>query len=72
MEELTVKELYMHLHRLLKNLPELGDRKILISDDEEGNGFHGLYFGLSFDTQAFQDVLYDISEEELEQYVLLG
>ena len=24
-----------------------GKKKILISDDEEGNGYHGLYFGFS-------------------------
>lgn len=41
--QITVNELYaMCVSAIGKGY---GKRKIIISDDVEGNGFHGLYFG---------------------------
>lgn len=35
------------VHEATKALGTYGDRYVLISDDEEGNGFHECYFGIS-------------------------
>lgn len=53
-----------------------GDKKILISRDDEGNGYHNLYYQFTDDydeikeTQEFCDIG-DI-RDDLENYVLLG
>lgn len=68
--EITVKK--------LKKLCELqiakgnGDKKILISDDDEGNGFHSLFFSFEEDVAAYKDVLYNYDKEKLNEYIILG
>lgn len=42
MKQLTVKALNEILTKLVKD--GLGDKKIIVSDDEEGNGYHGCFY----------------------------
>ena len=43
----TVKELHEQCAKLIAD--GFGDKDVLISDDDEGNGFHSLYFGFQTD-----------------------
>ena len=47
-----------------------GDRAIVISDDNEGNGYHGLFYGFS-DVDAL-DSIYDTAEENPKKLITLG
>ena len=44
---ITVKELYDHLADVIEK--GYGNKHILISTDEEGNGYHPLFFGVTTD-----------------------
>ncbi|MEE3344923.1 MAG: hypothetical protein VZS44_12570 [Bacilli bacterium] len=51
-----------------------GNKKIYISRDDEGNGYHGLYFGFT-DTEKDIEVLNDFCEDIEKPYndkVILG
>lgn len=68
---ITVKELLNECKKQIKN--GNGDKHILISSDDEGNGFHTLFYGFTDnpeDIRAYEDVFYDNSNPE--EIVLLG
>lgn len=52
-----------------------GDKKILISNDDEGNGYHGLYYAFS-DAQKMNltdfELPYGVKVSELSDYMILG
>lgn len=52
MENLTIKDLYRNLGVYIK--AGLGDRKIYISSDEEGNEFNPLWFGITADKSEIE------------------
>lgn len=75
---ITIKELYeMCKQQIAKGN---GNLKIFISDDEEGNGYHGLYYGLeafkTMDTANRKAIIKLIYEEDLSKtykdYAILG
>ena len=71
---MTVKALLKFCQQEIKN--GNGNKKIVISDDNEGNGFHGLFYGFTTldtdnDKDAFRNDIYD-SEDDLEQLIILG
>ena len=79
METLTINDLY----KLCKNQIKKGngEKKILISDDDEGNGFHELFFGISGtrveNGESFFDEVcipypYGVNESNIDDYVILG
>ena len=45
MAQLTLNDLKKHVDKAVKN--GHGDKYVVISDDNEGNGFHGLFFGVT-------------------------
>lgn len=51
-KQLTVKALIKHLAALIKEHPELLNKKIVISDDVEGNSYHGLWYGITYGQEA--------------------
>ena len=54
----------------------LGSRKIMISQDDEGNGFHALYFAFSMPKQCISkgvSLPYGVDEETAEkEWIVLG
>ena len=69
---LTVNELIEEL--LSAKARGLGNRKILLSDDDEGNGYHKMFFSV---TEITDDLLYGVhlmeSKEKLKkEFVVLG
>ena len=57
-----------------------GDKKILISNDDEGNGYHELFFGCSPIEGEMKDYLLDasymlpfgVNEDNIEEYAIIG
>jgi len=78
MQQLTVKELAKHIVALLKEHPECADKKIAISDDNEGNSYHGLFYAFTFDEKDIKNVIEysngisDSETEEPSELVILG
>ena len=71
---LTIKQLL----ELCKEQVKSGnwDKKILISKDDDGNGYHNLYYSFTDDYDEIKEVrdFYWIGDimDDLENYVLLG
>lgn len=76
MGQMTVKSLLKHLQRVLKNEPSLADKYIVISDDVEGNSYHGLWFGITSGSDARECIEFSNgvceSETDLDKLVILG
>lgn len=71
---ITIKELYLELQKQMHK--GNGSKKILITTDDEGNGCHELFFGIS-ETKDFvgchMQMPYHLTDEEIvNNYVLLG
>lgn len=75
---ITVKRLKAICDKAIKN--GLGDRKILISSDDEGNEYHELFFELTPCDEIFCDdagegngLPYGVTyEEAIKDYIILG
>lgn len=52
MENLTITDLHKYLSVCIKK--GLGDKKIYISSDEEGNSFNPLWYGVTIDTDEIE------------------
>lgn len=70
MEQMTVERLAMLALELIEQ--GYGKRKIVISDDNEGNGYHGLFYGFDTNVKAWADVIYDSTTKEPKELVILG
>lgn len=49
-----------------------GKKKIVISDDNEGNGYHGLFYGFTPVTEEFEDDIYDSLGKSPDDTIILG
>ncbi len=75
MGQITLKDLQKHINEVLREHPELKDRKVVVSNDNEGNGFHGLFYGITFefeDVEPYVDDIYDSCETDPNKIVILG
>ena len=70
MAQMTIERLY----ELCKMQVQAGNgkKKIVISDDNEGNGYHGLFYGFTPVTEEFKDDIYDSQSESPDETVILG
>lgn len=74
---ITVKQLQKHCEAAIKN--GYGDKKILISRDDEGNEYHELFFSFTPADKIFDESIYDAalphgvtSEKAINEYIILG
>ena len=78
MQQMTVKMLMAHLQKAIKNHPEIADKQIVVADDTEGNGYHGLFFGLTHDEETIKECIecsngiYDSDSDNPRDIVILG
>lgn len=72
MKQLSVKDLL----EICKKEVEKGngDRLIVISDDNEGNGYHGMFYGFTVVKEEDKDYypIYDSQETDTNEIVVLG
>ena len=50
----------------------LGDKYVFISQDDEGNGFHALFYPFTTGVEHYADLFYQVNEEDLEDIIILG
>lgn len=78
MEQLTVGQLIKHLQMVAKNYPEVLDKYIVVADDNEGNSYHGMFYGLTYDTTAVKETIQysngvsDSQVQDPKKLVILG
>ena len=75
MKMLTINDLAELVNEEIKK--GNGAKKIMLSDDDEGNGYHGLYFAFTPTEKIFGGsysplLPYGVKSEELKDYVVLG
>ncbi len=76
MGQLTIKDLYINLREEVRK--GNGDKFIVVADDNEGNGFHGLFFGITSEAEDIKEAvefshgIYDSQENDLNKLVILG
>lgn len=70
MKQITVKEL-LKLCETQINLGN-GDKNIAISDDNEGNGFHGLFFAFTEVDKNYSDLIVDSETDLPSNTIILG
>lgn len=73
--QVTLGRLQKLINSLLLKHPELKDRKIVLSDDNEGNGFHGMFYEITYehdDLISFKDCINDSCETDPDKIVILG
>ena len=70
MEQIKVKELY----ELCKAQIEKGngDKYIVVADDNEGNGYHGMLFGFTESVEDCIDLLRDSQVSDCDKLIVLG
>ena len=80
LKQFTIEDLYRACEAEIK--AGNGDKKVLISDDEEYNGFHQLNYGfcpakdeecpLDFFTSNYMDMPKGVTSENVHEFVILG
>ena len=76
MQQITVKVLYDLIQGEIKK--GNGDKLIVLSDDNEGNGYHGMYFGFTSSPKAVKENIeasngvYDSDSDNPKEIVILG
>ena len=70
MDQLTVNELLDLCRKEIKN--GNGNKRIVISDDNEGNGYHGLFYGFTKNVNDFADEIYDSVSSSSDDTIILG
>lgn len=74
MGQLTINDLYKLITKEMAK--GNGNKKIVISDDNEGNGYHGLFYGFTTDEKTIKDLSLFCSvcdtEQDLSKIVILG
>jgi hypothetical protein len=73
---MTVKELYLELAEEMKK--GNGDKCLVVADDNEGNSYHGMFYGVTSDPKMVRENiecsngLYDCRETNYDNIVILG
>lgn len=70
MDQLTVKQLLKYCQIEIEK--GNGDKHIVVSDDNEGNGFHGLLYAFTECTEEYQDEIYDSRYSSEKDTIILG
>lgn len=68
-EQITVRDLLKMCQKEIAN--GNGDKHIVLSDDNEGNGYHGMFFGFS-PADDFLDDIYDSNYNSAKDTIVLG
>lgn len=75
MEILTINDLAKFVNAEIKK--GNGAKKIMLSNDDEHNGYHGLYFAFTPTDKIFGGAYlpplpYGVKDEDLKDYIVLG
>ena len=70
MEQLTVRDLYHACEYQIKK--GNGNKYIAISDDNEGNGYHGMFFRFTENVEDCIDLINDSQITNPNELIILG
>lgn len=72
--QVTVKHLFLLCQQQLAK--GNGDKLIVVADDNEGNGYHGMFHGFTEITddnfEDFVDDIYDSQSDNAKEIIILG
>ena len=69
-KQITVKDLLEMCKNEIKK--GNGNKHIVISDDNEGNGYHGMFYGFTPCTEEFVGDIYDSNFANEKDTIILG
>lgn len=69
MEQMTVKALMEFCKEQIE--AGNGDKMIVVADDNEGNGYHGLFYQFT-EADDFVDAIYDSKSTDPNKIIVLG
>jgi hypothetical protein len=69
MEQMTVKALMEFCKEQIA--AGNGDKMIVVADDNEGNGYHGLFYQFT-EADEFVDAIYDSQSTDPDKVIVLG
>lgn len=69
-KQITVKDLLKLCKQAVKE--GNGDKNIVISDDNEGNGFHGMFYGFTPVDEYTEELIYDSHTHSPKDTIVLG
>ncbi len=69
MEQMTVKALMEFCKEQIA--AGNGDKMIVVADDNEGNGYHGLFYQFT-EADGFVDAIYDSKSTDPDKIIVLG
>ena len=69
MKQITVKELLELCQEQIEK--GNGDKNIVLSDDNEGNGYHGMFYGFTDNSEDFIDDIYDSKTKGFDDTIIL-
>lgn len=74
MNQIKLKDLYKDCKKLME--AGHGEKSLILSDDNEGNGYHGMFFTLTVinkdNKNDFSGLIYDNNEPNLENMIVVG
>jgi hypothetical protein len=70
MKQVTVNDLYKYCENAIRN--GHGNKNIVISDDNEGNSFHGMFYGFSIIDDYSRTLIYDSNTSSPYDTIILG
>lgn len=70
MKQMQVKDLYECCKKQIEK--GNGDKYIAVADDNEGNGYHGMFFGFSEDVEDYIDLVNDSQIIDADKLIILG
>lgn len=75
---MTVKQLIMDLKKAIDKDHSILDKQILLSDDDEGNGYHEMYFTITADENDVKECIEcsngvcGLDIDDYSEYIILG
>ena len=74
MRQMKLKDFFLQCKKLMNK--GLGDKTLIVSNDNEGNGYHGMFYTLTDvteeDAKYYEGLVYDSIEEDLTNCIIVG
>lgn len=70
MSQITVEQLLVLCREAINE--GHGKKNIVISDDNEGNGYHGMFYGFSTIDEYTEELIYDSKTKSKDDTIILG
>jgi hypothetical protein len=79
MEQLTLQQLYDKIGEALKKHPSWANKKVIAPSDNEGNEYHGMYYGITGEPKVVKQIvdqqtwgIQDSETEDPKKLVIVG